>query len=398
MFAITTTPRLRTGRRLIRGMSDCGDYIYLFSAKTSLLHLRSRFNVLPPPPPHPRCCFAHSAAIREGTPKWPFWARGGCLKALIKGCGACAWTSAGPSLCPLTWATEAPAQVSTPFRQISWLHTASPKLFLALFRRHQFGLKRMQPPKKNPSRRQWHIVTTGEVVPPDSTLVFDIHLLDVWNKADLVVTKSVTTPKDCKRSVMRTDFVRYHFNGTLLDGTAFDSRWSLLRSAACLLLVSGICGGFAWLKGEFCVSTCATQVCCVFDFAVVWAPRSYARKQTQDSLVGEGWLVKGMDEGLLGMCVGEVRNIIIPPFKAYGEKGSGENPARCRPPLAPPSSWSSRHVLSPRFWDSPTGHFGVWRPAGWPAQPKRQHQRWGADGAWDVHPHDSGGGLYPLPL
>lgn len=67
----------------------------------------------------------------------------------------------------------------------------------------------------------------GDVIPPDATLVFDIHLLDVWNKADMVVTKTITTPKDCKRSVMRTDFVRYHFNGTLLDGTAFDSRWIL---------------------------------------------------------------------------------------------------------------------------------------------------------------------------
>lgn len=113
----------------------------------------------------------------------------------------------------------------------------------------------------------------GDVVPPDTTLVFDIHLLDVWNKADLVVTKTLTTPTHCRRSVMRTDFVRYHFNGTLLDGSAFDS--------------------------------------------------SYARKQTHDSLVGEGWLVKGLDEGLLGMCVGEVRHIVIPPFKAYGEEGSG---------------------------------------------------------------------------
>lgn len=77
----------------------------------------------------------------------------------------------------------------------------------------------------------------GEVVPPDSTLVFDVHLLDVWNRADLVVTKSVTTPKDCKRSVMRTDFVRYHFNGTLLDGTVFDSRcvysYRLLSAGRC---------------------------------------------------------------------------------------------------------------------------------------------------------------------
>uniref|UniRef100_A0A3Q3MS87 peptidylprolyl isomerase n=1 Tax=Labrus bergylta TaxID=56723 RepID=A0A3Q3MS87_9LABR len=107
----------------------------------------------------------------------------------------------------------------------------------------------------------------GDVIPPDATLVFDIQMMDLWNKADLVVTKTITTPKDCKRSVMRTDFVRYHFNGTLLDGTVFDS--------------------------------------------------SYTRKQTHDSLVGEGWLVK------------EIRNIVIPPFKAYGEKGSGtEIPAQ----------------------------------------------------------------------
>ncbi|XP_037134129.1 peptidyl-prolyl cis-trans isomerase FKBP10-like [Syngnathus acus] len=113
----------------------------------------------------------------------------------------------------------------------------------------------------------------GDVIPPDTTLVFEILLLDLWNKVDLVHTKTISTPKDCKRSVMSSDFVRYHYNGTLLDGSTFDS--------------------------------------------------SYVRKQTRDSLVGEGWLVKGMDEGLLGMCVGEIRNIVIPPFKGYGEKGSG---------------------------------------------------------------------------
>lgn len=64
----------------------------------------------------------------------------------------------------------------------------------------------------------------GNVVPPDTTLVFDVLLLDMWNKADLVLTNTISTPLDCKRSVMRTDFVRYHYNGSLLDGTPFESR------------------------------------------------------------------------------------------------------------------------------------------------------------------------------
>lgn len=51
---------------------------------------------------------------------------------------------------------------------------------------------------------------------------------------------------------------------------------------------------------------------------------SYSRGGTYDTYVGSGWLIKGMDQGLLGMCPGERRKIIIPPFLAYGEKGYGE--------------------------------------------------------------------------
>lgn len=51
---------------------------------------------------------------------------------------------------------------------------------------------------------------------------------------------------------------------------------------------------------------------------------SYSKGGTYDTYVGSGWLIKGMDQGLLGMCPGERRKIIIPPFLAYGEKGYGE--------------------------------------------------------------------------
>lgn len=51
---------------------------------------------------------------------------------------------------------------------------------------------------------------------------------------------------------------------------------------------------------------------------------SYGKEGTYDTYVGTGWLIKGMDQGLLGMCAGEKRRITIPPFLAYGEKGYGE--------------------------------------------------------------------------
>lgn len=51
---------------------------------------------------------------------------------------------------------------------------------------------------------------------------------------------------------------------------------------------------------------------------------SYSKGSTYDTYVGTGYLIKGMDQGLLGMCAGEKRSIIIPPFLAYGEKGYGE--------------------------------------------------------------------------
>ncbi|XP_064409213.1 peptidyl-prolyl cis-trans isomerase FKBP10 isoform X2 [Latimeria chalumnae] len=112
-------------------------------------------------------------------------------------------------------------------------------------------------------------------IPPDAVLHFDVLILDIWNPEDKVQTKTYYKPEKCSRTVQVSDFVRYHYNGTLLDGTLFDS--------------------------------------------------SHTRLQTYDTYIGIGWLIAGMDEGLLGMCVGEKRIITIPPFLAYGENGDGRD-------------------------------------------------------------------------
>ncbi|XP_075702033.1 peptidyl-prolyl cis-trans isomerase FKBP10 [Rhinoderma darwinii] len=125
------------------------------------------------------------------------------------------------------------------------------------------------------------------MIPADATLYFDIILVDVWNKKDEVQITTLEKPSQCNRTVHDSDFVRYHYNGTLLDGTYFDS--------------------------------------------------SYSRSSTYDTYVGSGWLIKGMDQGLVGMCAGEWRKIIVPPFLAYEEKGYGT--------IIPPQASLVFHVL-----------------------------------------------------
>ncbi|KAG9470465.1 peptidyl-prolyl cis-trans isomerase FKBP10 isoform X1 [Eleutherodactylus coqui] len=125
------------------------------------------------------------------------------------------------------------------------------------------------------------------MIPADATLYFDIILVDLWNKKDEVQITTLEKPSQCNRTVQDSDFVRYHYNGTLADGTFFDS--------------------------------------------------SYSRSSTYDTYVGSGWLIKGMDQGLLGMCAGEWRKIIVPPFLAYGEKGYGT--------IIPPHASLVFHVL-----------------------------------------------------
>jgi FKBP-type peptidyl-prolyl cis-trans isomerase len=73
------------------------------------------------------------------------------------------------------------------------------------------------------------------------------------------------------------DRVRVHYVGTLLDGSKFDS--------------------------------------------------SRDRKKPFDFLLGAGQVIKGWDQGVAGMKVGEKRKLVIPPGLAYGQAGRPGIPA-----------------------------------------------------------------------
>lgn len=115
---------------------------------------------------------------------------------------------------------------------------------------------------------------SGTEIPPQATLVFDILLVDIHNPKDNITVENQVVPESCTRRSVAGDYIRYHYNGTFLNGVTFDT--------------------------------------------------SYQRNSTYNTYIGMGYIILGMDQGLLGVCVGEKRRVTIPPHLAYGENGAGD--------------------------------------------------------------------------
>ncbi|CAO1942786.1 unnamed protein product [Urochloa humidicola] len=79
-------------------------------------------------------------------------------------------------------------------------------------------------------------------------------------------------PESCTLQAHKGDKIKVHYRGTLTDGSVFDS--------------------------------------------------SYDRGDPFEFTLGNGQVIKGWDQGLLGMCVGEKRKLKIPAKMGYGERGS----------------------------------------------------------------------------
>ncbi|KAI0827487.1 hypothetical protein F5Y06DRAFT_283708 [Hypoxylon sp. FL0890] len=97
------------------------------------------------------------------------------------------------------------------------------------------------------------------------------------NPSDLLKI-DVTLPVECDRKTQKGDTIQVHYRGTLAaNGNKFDA--------------------------------------------------SYDRGTPFSFTLGGGQVIKGWDEGLLDMCIGEKRTLTVPPELGYGNRGVGPIPA-----------------------------------------------------------------------
>lgn len=125
--------------------------------------------------------------------------------------------------------------------------------------------------------------TTIPIDPPTTTTTMRFPLLPILTlllplALGAEVTTDYTVTNECSRKTQRGDSISVHYRGTLAsDGSEFDA--------------------------------------------------SYNRGTPLDFTVGKGQVIKGWDDGLLDMCIGDKRTLTIPPEFGYGERAMGPIPA-----------------------------------------------------------------------
>jgi FKBP-type peptidyl-prolyl cis-trans isomerase len=112
------------------------------------------------------------------------------------------------------------------------------------------------------------------VVPPNATLEFTVELMSVRAPDEGLEVKVVEEGTDCSQKAAAGDTVSVHYTGTLKEnGKQFDSSLD---------------------RGE---------------------PIKFP--------LGRGQVIKGWELGIKNMCVGEKRELVIPPALGYGSAGAG---------------------------------------------------------------------------
>lgn len=156
-------------------------------------------------------------------------------------------------------------------------------------------------------------------------LVFDVHVIDFHNPADPVEMETVYRPEGCNVTTRNRDFVRYHYNCSLLDGTKLFSSCVHRDGGGMATGQQGGGGaGFGGAGGKGAGLGCAGGSPLGprgFLSRLLCAPCSHDYGSPQEVTLGANKVIEGLNSGLLDMCAGERRVLIIPPHLGHGESG-----------------------------------------------------------------------------
>ena len=73
------------------------------------------------------------------------------------------------------------------------------------------------------------------------------------------------------------------------------------------------------------ISTNKNNFVVLFSFSSFFVFNSFSRNEPFEFQLGVSHVIKGCDEGLLDICVGEKRRLTIPPHLGYGDIGAGKS-------------------------------------------------------------------------
>lgn len=63
----------------------------------------------------------------------------------------------------------------------------------------------------------------GSKIPGSAVLVFDVHIIDFHNPSDSTNITVTHKPEECAKETKKGDFVKYHYNASLMDGSSIDA-------------------------------------------------------------------------------------------------------------------------------------------------------------------------------